>query len=103
MRSMPRADWLDKLEAVGVPCGPINDLQQLFDDPHVQSRERRIELPHSLAGTVPQVANPIRYSDADLSYTHAAPTLGQHTDEVLSDLLAMSKEEIASLRDQGII
>ena len=103
MRSMPRADWLDKLEAVGVPCGPINDLQQLFDDPHVQSRERRIELPHSLAGTVPQVANPIRYSDADLSYTHAAPTLGQHTDEVLSDLLAMSKEEISSLRDQGII
>lgn len=101
--SMPRADWLDRLEAVGVPCGPINDLEQLFDDPHVQSRERRIELPHSLAGTVPQVANPIRYSDADLSYTHAAPTLGQHTDEVLGELLAMSKEDIASLRDHGII
>ena len=101
--SMPRADWLERLEAVGVPCGPINDLEQLFDDPHVQSRERRIELPHSLAGTVPQVANPIRYSDADLSYTHAAPTLGQHTDEVLGELLAMSKEDIASLRDHGII
>ena len=102
MRSKPRADWLAGLEAVGVPCGPINDLEQLFDDPHVQSRERRIELPHPLAGTVPQVANPIRYSDADLAYTHAAPTLGQHTDEILAGLLGMADEEIASLRDRGI-
>ena len=103
MRSKPRADWLAGLEAVGVPCGPINDLEQLFDDPHVQSRERRIELPHPLAGTVPQVANPIRYSDADLTYTHAAPTLGQHTDEILAGLLGMADEEIASLHDHGII
>jgi crotonobetainyl-CoA:carnitine CoA-transferase CaiB-like acyl-CoA transferase len=103
MRSKPRADWLAGLEGVGVPCGPINDLEQLFDDPHVQSRERRIELPHPLAGVVPQVANPIRYSDAELAYSHAAPTLGQHTDEVLGGLLGMSGEDIAGLRDRGII
>ncbi len=103
MRSKPRTDWLEGLEAVGVPCGSINDLEQLFDDPHVQSRERRIELPHPLAGTVAQVANPIRFSDADLAYTHAAPTLGQHTDELLSGLLDMADEEIEKLRDHGII
>ncbi len=103
MRTKPRADWLAGLEGVGVPCGPINDLEQLFDDPHVQSRERRIELPHPLAGVVPQVANPIRYSDAELAYSHAGPTLGQHTDEVLGGLLGMSGEDIAGLRDRGII
>jgi crotonobetainyl-CoA:carnitine CoA-transferase CaiB-like acyl-CoA transferase len=103
MRSRPRADWLAGLEAVGVPCGPINDLEQLFDDPHVQSRERRIELPHPLSGTVPNVANPIHFSDADLAYTHAAPLLGQHTDEVLGGLLGMAEDEIARLREHGII
>jgi crotonobetainyl-CoA:carnitine CoA-transferase CaiB-like acyl-CoA transferase len=103
MRSKPRKEWLDGLEAVGVPCGPINDLEQLFDDPQIQARERRIELPHPLAGTVPTVANPIRYSDADLAYTHAGPTLGQHTDEVLGGLLDMPGNDIARLRERGII
>ncbi len=103
MRTKPRADWLAGLEGVGVPCGPINDLEQLFDDPQIQARERRIELPHPLAGTVPQVANPIRYSDAELAYSHAGPTLGQHTDEVLGGLLGMAEDDIASLRERGII
>ncbi len=103
MRTKPRAEWLAGLEGVGVPCGPVNDLEQLFDDPQIRARERRIELPHPLAGTVPQVANPIRYSDADLAYSHAAPLLGQHTDEVLGGLLGMADSEIASLRDRGII
>jgi crotonobetainyl-CoA:carnitine CoA-transferase CaiB-like acyl-CoA transferase len=103
MRTKPRADWLAGLEGVGVPCGPINDLEQLFDDPQIQARERRIELPHPLAGTVPQVANPIRYSDAELAYSHAGPTLGQHTDEVLGELLGMAEDDIASLRERGII
>ena len=103
MRSKPRAEWLAGLETVGVPCGPINDLEQLFDDPHIQSRERRIELPHPLAGTVAQVANPIHYSDAELAYTHAAPTLGQHTDEVLGDLLGLAEDDIRRLRDHGTI
>ena len=103
MRSKPRKEWLEGLETVGVPCGPINDLEQLFDDPQIQSRERRIELPHPLAGTVPQVANPIRYSDAELAYTHAGPMLGQHTDEVLGGLLGLADDEIKSLRNNAII
>ncbi len=56
-----------------------------------------------MSGVVPQVANPIRYSDAELAYSHAGPTLGQHTDEVLGGLLGMSGEDIAGLRDRGII
>ncbi len=103
MRAKPRADWLSGLEGVGVPCGPINDLEQLFDDPQIQSRMRRIELAHPLAGTVPQVANPIRYSDAELAYGGAGPTLGQHTDEVLAGLLGMADEDIASLRERAVI
>ena len=103
MRGKARADWLAEFEAVGVPAGPINDLEQVFDDPQTQARGTRIELPHPLAGTVPQVANPINFSDAELAYTHAAPMLGQHTDELLSGLLGMAPAEIAKLRDQGIV
>ena len=103
MRTKSRAQWLKDLEIAGVPCGPINDLEQLFDDPQVKARGTRIDLPHALAGTAPQVANPIKYSDAELCYTQAAPILGQHTDEILSGLLEMDQAEIVRLKDAGVI
>ena len=103
MRSRSRAEWLDGLEAAGVPCGPINNLAQLFDDPQVKARGTRMDLPHPLAGTVPQVANPIRYSDAELAYTQAAPTLGQHTEEILAGLLGMAPADIDRLRRAKVI
>lgn len=103
MLSKTREAWMKELEEVGVPCGPINDLKQLFDDPQVKARGTRIELPHPLAGMVPQVANPIKFSDAELSYTHAAPLLGQHTEDILMELLELDDEEIARLKDAGII
>ena len=103
MQSRSRAEWLSELEAVGVPCGPINNLEQLFDDPQTKHRGTRMELPHAIAGTVPQVANPIRYSDAELAYDHAAPALGEHTETVLRDLLGMDGDAIAALRRDGIV
>ena len=103
MTSRTRTQWLEALERVGVPAGPINDLAQVFDDPQVRHRGLHMELPHPLAGTVPQVANPIRYSDADLDYSHAAPTLGQHTEAILRDVLGMETGEIAPLREAGVI
>ncbi len=103
MRTKTREEWLTGLEKVGVPCGPINDLEQLFDDPQVKARGTRINLPHTLAGTAPQVANPIKFSATELAYTHAAPVLGEHTLEILSGLLELDEEEIARLKGEGII
>lgn len=81
-------DWIDRLEAAGVPCGPINRLDEVFADPQVIARGLRVDLPHPVAGTVPGVANPIRLSASPVAYRSAPPLLGQHTDAVLRDWLA---------------
>lgn len=96
-------DWLGALEAVGVPCGPINDIAQVFADPQVQARNIRQDLPHPEAGTVPTVASPIRYSATPIQHSVAPPTLGQHTDAVLGEALGLCAEDIAALRDKGVI
>ena len=99
----PRSFWLEELERAGVPCGPINDLAQVFDDPHVRSREMRRDLPHATAGTVPAVSNPMRFSDSPVRYRHGPPTLGQHTEEVLRTLAGLDERKIAALRSAGIV
>jgi len=103
IRTKTTAQWMDALEAVGVPCGPINTVKDVFEDPQVRHRGLRFSLPHPRAGTVPQVANPIRYSRTDIEYHAAPPTLGQHTDEVLGGLLGMDAGEIESLRARGVL
>ena len=80
-------DWVAALEAAGVPCGPINRLDEVFADPQVIARGLRIELPHAVAGTVPGVANPIRLSASPVAYDRGPPVLGEHTDEVLAQWL----------------
>jgi len=79
--------WVQALEGAGVPCGPINRLDDVFADPQVQARGVRIELPHPTAGRVPLVANPIRLSESPVTYRRAPPLLGEHTGEVLRDWL----------------
>ncbi|MFB9125495.1 CoA transferase [Paraburkholderia dipogonis] len=96
-------DWVAAMEAAGVPCGPINTLDRVFADPHVQARGTRIEMPHPLAKDVALVANPIRFSESPVRYRNAPPTLGQHTDEVLSDWLAAAATEIDELRAKNAI
>lgn len=91
-------EWVAAMEAAGVPCGPINTLDRVFSDPHVQARGTRIEMPHHLAKYVALVANPIHLSESPVQYWGAPPTLGQHTEEVLSDWLAASATEIDALR-----
>lgn len=103
IEARPRQFWLDELEKVGVPCGPINDLEQVFSDPHIQARGTRRELDHPVAGALPTVANPIRYSESPIAYDRAPPVLGQDTDEILSSLLDIDEERIAALRDQGVV
>ncbi|MEE2662117.1 MAG: CaiB/BaiF CoA-transferase family protein [Pseudomonadota bacterium] len=99
----PREYWLEKLEKVGVPCGPINNLQQIFDDPHVIARETQREVKHPVAGSLPSVANPIRMSDVEISYDKAPPTLGQHNVDVLKGLLEFNDDDIERFRRAGVI
>ncbi len=81
------ADWIAALEAAGVPCGPINRIDQVFADPQVIARGLQIDLPHPLAGSVPLVANPIRLSGSPVAYQRPPPLLGEHTAEVLAQWL----------------
>jgi crotonobetainyl-CoA:carnitine CoA-transferase CaiB-like acyl-CoA transferase len=97
------AEWMAALEQAGVPCGPINRIDQVFDDPQVQARQMRVTLPHPVAGEVPLVANPIRLSASPVRYRHAPPVLGQHTEEVLGEWLGLSAADVQRLKDDAII
>jgi len=96
-------EWCDALEAAGVPNGPINNLKQVFEEPQVIARGMRIELEHSLAGKVPLIASPMKFSGTPLEHKVPPPALGQHTDEVLRGLLRMDDAAIAKLRADGVI
>src|SRR3990172_1735213 len=96
-------EWCDALEAAGVPNGPINNLKQVFEEPQVIARGMRIELEHSLAGKVPLIASPMKFSGTPLEHKAPPPTLGQHTDEVLRGLPGFDDAEIARLRANGVI
>ena len=98
-----RDEWIALLESVGVPCGPINDIGEVFANEQVRAREVAIELPHPKAGKVKLVRNPIRMSATPATSDKAPPLLGQHTDEVLRDVLGRSDAEIAALRDKGVL
>ncbi|MFC0250700.1 CaiB/BaiF CoA transferase family protein [Massilia consociata] len=98
-----RDEWIALLESVGVPCGPINDIGEVFANEQVRAREVAIELPHPTAGKVRLVRNPIRMSATPATSDKAPPLLGQHTDEVLHDVLGLGVEEIAALRDKGVV
>ena len=99
------AEWIEKLTQLGVPCGPLNDLQQVFDDPHVKSRGVETRIPHAraAAGSVPAVANPARLSATPPTYERAAPLLGEHTHEILSGVLGLTDADIDKLRTDGVI
>ena len=97
------AEWVALLEQAGVPCGPINDLAQVFADPQVQARGLRLDMPHPLAGSVPQVASPIRLSETPVEYRKAPPVLGEHSEAILQELLGLDFDKILSLRQAGVI
>jgi crotonobetainyl-CoA:carnitine CoA-transferase CaiB-like acyl-CoA transferase len=96
-------EWVTPLEAAGVPSGPINDIAQTFEHPQVKHRKMKVDLPHPQSGTVPSVANPIKFSGTPITYGSAPPLLGQHTQDILSTLGGLSDDEIKALGEQGII
>jgi crotonobetainyl-CoA:carnitine CoA-transferase CaiB-like acyl-CoA transferase len=97
------AEWVSMLEAVGVPCGPINDLEQVFADPHVQARGLRQQVAGLGGAPVPFVASPIRLSDTPVQYRLPPPLLGEHTREVLRDVLGYTDADVDRLAGAGVI
>ncbi|QXH56482.1 CaiB/BaiF CoA transferase family protein [Pseudomonas maumuensis] len=97
------AEWVSELEEAGVPCGPINDLAQMFQDPQVLARGLAVKVPHPLAGSVPQVASPIRLSETPVEYRQAPPLLGEHTEAVLGDVLGLDGAAVQRLRAAGVL
>ena len=94
--------WVSLLENLGVPCGPIHTVDQVYQDPQVQARGMTFEMQHPTAGPIPVVASPIRMSETPVAYRHAPPMLGQHTHEVLSEVLGMTEDTLNDLKQQGV-
>ncbi len=90
-------EWIDLLSANAVPCGPINTIDTVFEDPQVKHRQIALRLLHQGAGTVASVANPIHLSQTPVEYRMGPPILGEHTDEILKSVLGLSDSEIAAL------
>jgi crotonobetainyl-CoA:carnitine CoA-transferase CaiB-like acyl-CoA transferase len=102
-RGAPARTWMDRLNAVGVPSGPINDLRQAFDEPQVKHRGMLAEISHPKVGALPIIANPIRFSQTPPAYSRPPPELGAHTREVLATILSMRPEEYEQLQRDGVV
>jgi crotonobetainyl-CoA:carnitine CoA-transferase CaiB-like acyl-CoA transferase len=103
MRTRTQREWLDALEAVAGPCGPINPLDQVFADPQARARGLRFDLPHALAGTVPQVRTPLVLGAKPLASERPPPLLGEHTTKVLGERLGFDAAKLAALAAAGVI
>jgi formyl-CoA transferase len=103
VKEKTKAQWITLLEAAGVPCGPINNLQEVFENEQVIARGIEMHVPHPTAGTMKLVASPMRLSKTPVEVRMPPPLLGQHTDEVLRDELGMSASQINELHQRGIV
>ncbi|MEO8059572.1 MAG: CaiB/BaiF CoA-transferase family protein [Burkholderiales bacterium] len=102
MKTRTRAEWLGALEAAKVPCGPINDLADVFADPQVRARDMTVEMPHPLSGSVRLVASPMKFSATPVQYRRPPPLLGEHTAQILAEF-GLGDAEIAALRSARAI
>ena len=104
-RKKTASEWLEELEAANVPCGPVNDLEQVFSDPQIIHREMAVSMPHLAAGEsgVRLIGNPLNFSDTPVEYAKAPPVRAEDTREILSRLLGFSDEKIDELEENGII
>lgn len=103
IRAQPAKFWLDRLEHEGVPCGPINNIEEVFADPQVQHRGMQMHMEHPESGEMSLVSNPIRFDDKPLNADLPPPKLGEHTAGVLFELLPDRKAYLDTLREKGVI
>ena len=96
-------EWVKLLDEGGVANGPIKKIEEVFQEPQVQARGMQIELPHAVAGKVTLVASPMKFSETPIKHEMPPPALGQHTDEILSQLLKKTSDEIAELKGAGVV
>jgi crotonobetainyl-CoA:carnitine CoA-transferase CaiB-like acyl-CoA transferase len=99
-RTMP--EWMALLESANVPCGPINTMPQVYEDPQVKHRGMKVQLQHP-SGAISLLASPLRFSQTPVSYEVPPPLLGQHTQQVLQDVLGMDPAQVQGLRDKGVV
>jgi crotonobetainyl-CoA:carnitine CoA-transferase CaiB-like acyl-CoA transferase len=103
VRLRSKQEWIAALEASGVPCGPINDLGEVFENEQVVARGMQVDLPHPSGGTVKLVRNPVNMSATPPQAVSHPPTLGEHTDDILRSVLGLDEARIAELRARSVI
>ena len=101
-RTQTTDHWVKTLEKAGVPCGPIYDMEQVYADPHVQSREMAVPLEHPKAGSIRNIGVPVKLSDTPGSVRTPAPLLGQHSDEVLTEF-GYEDTDVTAFKDAGVL
>jgi len=103
-RTRTSEEWIAGLSKRAVPCGPVNTVDKVFADPQVKAREMVVEIPHAASGKPERyIANPIKLSETPVEYRRAAPSIGQHTEEVLGELLGLDGARVAELRERGVL
>jgi crotonobetainyl-CoA:carnitine CoA-transferase CaiB-like acyl-CoA transferase len=100
----PSGYWIEGLSRRAVPCGPVNTIDKVFADPQVKARDMVVEIPHSATGKPERyIASPIKLSETPVEYRRGAPMVGEHTEQVLGELLGMDKAAVAKLRAGGVV
>ncbi len=102
-RTRPSREWLNLIQAAGIPCGSVNNIDEIFHDPQVLARQMLQELPHPTAGPIKMVGSPLKLSRTPVKIENAPPLLGQHTEEVLRLYMGYTSQDIQQMREEGAI
>jgi formyl-CoA transferase len=103
LRTRTRSQWIEQLTSAGVPCGSVRDLHEVFSDPQIAARTMTMDVQHATIGALRLLGTPLKLSRTPPEVRTPPPTLGQHTDDVLSKDLGLARAEIEELRAKGIV